>query len=304
MIQVRDGTLPVIPANPPFPPPSPLTNPGDFPPDLLSEMPAGMPLPKGVPPDAFLRSGWNGPIPRQFTVDGSAGSHEPFSKPPMVGPRPEPEQSSPTAESAKPIVEESTRSPEETRPTVDFTSPLHNDKPHVDVLRGEMAPVPPMNAVLAAEPPSSEDGAPNEPSGAYEAAFLPRAQPALIGVEGIDHDTIVIESGDLGQYLPAGVASETLDSAVQDVANQISVGQIKAGGSIVVATGMAMGYAVWTLRGGSMLLSLFSAAPAWRWLDPLPILERQPGRHRRREKGKEHLDEENTRLENLWEVSK
>jgi hypothetical protein len=37
---------------------------------------------------------------------------------------------------------------------------------------------------------------------------------------------------------------------------------------------LSVGYLVWLVRGGILLSSLLSALPAWRMLDPLPVLAR------------------------------
>ncbi len=42
------------------------------------------------------------------------------------------------------------------------------------------------------------------------------------------------------------------------------------------------GYLLWIARGGSLLLSLLSSAPIWRFLDPLPVLNAPKGASRKR----------------------
>jgi uncharacterized repeat protein (TIGR03803 family) len=65
--------------------------------------------------------------------------------------------------------------------------------------------------------------------------------------------------------------------------------------SAVTATAVA-GYIVWLVQGGTLLMSVISALPFWRWLDPLPVLdswEKTPvrgGWFRRRRKS--HVPEE------------
>jgi hypothetical protein len=44
------------------------------------------------------------------------------------------------------------------------------------------------------------------------------------------------------------------------------------GSSAVVTTGLSVGYVVWLARGGMLLASLLSSMPAWRAIDPLPVL--------------------------------
>ncbi|KAA3654257.1 MAG: DUF4347 domain-containing protein [Proteobacteria bacterium] len=44
------------------------------------------------------------------------------------------------------------------------------------------------------------------------------------------------------------------------------------GVSVVTGAGLTIGYVAWLIRGGVLLTSLLSTMPAWRLLDPLPIL--------------------------------
>ena len=40
------------------------------------------------------------------------------------------------------------------------------------------------------------------------------------------------------------------------------------------STSLSVGYVIWLLRGGVLLSSLLSSLPAWRLVDPLPVLSR------------------------------
>lgn len=51
------------------------------------------------------------------------------------------------------------------------------------------------------------------------------------------------------------------------------------GVSVVTGAGLTIGYVAWLIRGGVLLTSLLSTMPAWRLLDPLPILN-SGGKHR------------------------
>ncbi|MGH8532879.1 MAG: cadherin domain-containing protein, partial [Gammaproteobacteria bacterium] len=42
--------------------------------------------------------------------------------------------------------------------------------------------------------------------------------------------------------------------------------------TLALSLGLSVGYAIWLVRGGALLSSLLSSLPAWRWLDPLPVL--------------------------------
>jgi hypothetical protein len=45
------------------------------------------------------------------------------------------------------------------------------------------------------------------------------------------------------------------------------------GSATVLVTALSAWYALWTFRGGCLVASFLSSIPAWRTVDPLPILE-------------------------------
>ena len=50
--------------------------------------------------------------------------------------------------------------------------------------------------------------------------------------------------------------------------------RIKVGSAAAVTTGVSVGYVVWLIRGGVLMSSVLSSLPAWRFVDPLPVLAR------------------------------
>lgn len=52
------------------------------------------------------------------------------------------------------------------------------------------------------------------------------------------------------------------------------------GATMVTGAGLTIGYVAWLIRGGVLLTSLLSTMPAWRLLDPLPILNSAAGKRR------------------------
>jgi hypothetical protein len=48
---------------------------------------------------------------------------------------------------------------------------------------------------------------------------------------------------------------------------------LAVGSTVSMVTGLSVGYVFWVLRGGSLLSSLLATMPAWRTLDPLPVLQ-------------------------------
>ena len=65
---------------------------------------------------------------------------------------------------------------------------------------------------------------------------------------------------------------QSLDLLREDVSDEFHLRQAQIGSSIAVSTGLSIGYVVWLIRGGVLVSSMLSALPAWRFIDPLPIL--------------------------------
>jgi hypothetical protein len=65
---------------------------------------------------------------------------------------------------------------------------------------------------------------------------------------------------------------EALDSLRNEIDEETQLGRAVAGLSVVSATGLSIGYVVWIIRGGVLLSSLLSSMPAWRLVDPLPVV--------------------------------
>jgi Nitrous oxidase accessory protein len=67
--------------------------------------------------------------------------------------------------------------------------------------------------------------------------------------------------------------SGALAEAVQEIKDvRPTLTSAIVGGTAAVSTGLSVGYVVWTLRSGILMTSLLSSLPAWRFIDPLPIL--------------------------------
>jgi len=63
--------------------------------------------------------------------------------------------------------------------------------------------------------------------------------------------------------------------AVRDEAEARAYLETKlVGTTVAVTTGLSVGYVIWLTRGGLLLASLLSSMPAWRLIDPVPILTR------------------------------
>jgi hypothetical protein len=60
------------------------------------------------------------------------------------------------------------------------------------------------------------------------------------------------------------------------------------------STLLSVGYVIWCLRGGSLVATLLTTLPLWRWLDPLPVLDHYDENGKRRQ-GQADEDEERLR---------
>jgi hypothetical protein len=63
------------------------------------------------------------------------------------------------------------------------------------------------------------------------------------------------------------------ETVQQQLAEDKHIEAIAAETTSVVSGGLAVGYVIWLVRGGYLLCSLLSSMPAWRLVDPLPILD-------------------------------
>lgn len=65
---------------------------------------------------------------------------------------------------------------------------------------------------------------------------------------------------------------QQLDQLQDSIRQQLSLDRHTIASTLAVSTGLSVGYVLWLVRGGVLLSSLLTAMPAWRLIDPLPIL--------------------------------
>jgi hypothetical protein len=70
---------------------------------------------------------------------------------------------------------------------------------------------------------------------------------------------------------------QELNKLREEVQHEAVVETRVAASVFAVSTGLSVGYVLWLLRGGVLLASLLTSIPAWRLLDPLPVLGRVGG---------------------------
>jgi hypothetical protein len=69
---------------------------------------------------------------------------------------------------------------------------------------------------------------------------------------------------------------------------------VVASGTVVSAS-LSIGYVIWLVRGGALMSSLLASIPAWRIMDPLPILGRM---------GDDEVDSDDESLDAMIEKSR
>jgi hypothetical protein len=70
-----------------------------------------------------------------------------------------------------------------------------------------------------------------------------------------------------------GLANE-LDRVREELGERAHLEHWVTGSIAAGSFGLTVGYVIWLLRGGALLASLLSSLPAWRLVDPLPVLSR------------------------------
>ena len=66
--------------------------------------------------------------------------------------------------------------------------------------------------------------------------------------------------------------SDEFNTRRDEVEAQVLASRKVIGSSITVTTGLSIGYFLYLLRGGAIMSSMLASLPAWRFVDPLPIL--------------------------------
>ena len=66
--------------------------------------------------------------------------------------------------------------------------------------------------------------------------------------------------------------SKDFENRNEEMQNQLSAARIAIGSSFTVTSGLSVGYFLYLLRGGAIMSSMLTSLPAWRFVDPLPIL--------------------------------
>jgi hypothetical protein len=161
-------------------------------------------------------------------------------------------------------------------PTTGETEPGPDAEPDTQPPRtGGGVPVEGPSAEPATEPGGAEpaDKAVPEQAAAPDEAAEPEADTATEQARPVDSTAngTGLRSGQ-GGLLEIGGFLKELDEQRGLIHETDYFQQTVVGSTMTVTTGLSVGYVVWLIRGGVLLSSLLSSLPAWRWVDPLPIL--------------------------------
>ena len=160
----------------------------------------------------------------------------------------------------------------------------------------------PADASAAAPAPASAWSPPVETGGAPAPTVL--AEPVASAPQPFTlSETVRAMLGSRFVASPYQTADAVAGADLRDELDRIreqnqaqSVAEHRIAGTVAAFTGgLSAGYVLWLVRGGVLLSSLLSSLPAWRVLDPLPVL----GRRNRRD----DEDEDEESLESLVEGS-
>ncbi len=64
----------------------------------------------------------------------------------------------------------------------------------------------------------------------------------------------------------------SLEDNRQQMLDEARLPEVLLGGSAVLATTITAGYLIWLIKGGQIVAAVMANLPAWRLIDPLPIL--------------------------------
>lgn len=117
------------------------------------------------------------------------------------------------------------------------------------------------------------DGIPDRGSDALESIPRTDATPGPRGVRRRGGFALAAE--DSAEVLPPFHGATMLREldAIQRRSNSDLGLRLWAGSAALASAGVSAAYFLWLVRSGSLLGSVFSSIPAWKWVDPLPILE-------------------------------
>lgn len=129
---------------------------------------------------------------------------------------------------------------------------------------------------VASDGASTRNGRLSGSSYALPAAqWLMGSDDAITGIaEGSGSSTGLGGYGDGRSSLQSPALLDALDRLRDGLQDQSRAEAIVVASTAAASLGLSVGYVLWLLRGGVLVSSMLSSLPAWRMVDPLPILGR------------------------------
>ncbi|MBQ0782805.1 MAG: putative Ig domain-containing protein, partial [Amphritea sp.] len=97
--------------------------------------------------------------------------------------------------------------------------------------------------------------------------------------EAVKHQVSVTQFQSVLSLLAQPIQLQSMGGFIDGLENlqkgadeQVALETALIGGSIAISSGLSVGYVIWLARSGVLLTSVLTALPAWRFIDPLPIL--------------------------------
>ena len=138
---------------------------------------------------------------------------------------------------------------------------------------------------------ANEFQAPGEAPGARDADIVSATPPRIIQRqnnenreardEGLlltpsseleDSTTGNLTGGDLSSVVEVNGLVQGLNKLREEVHEETYLEKLVVGSTLTATTGFSIGYVLWLVRGEVLLTSLLASLPAWRLIDPLPVL--------------------------------
>lgn len=98
------------------------------------------------------------------------------------------------------------------------------------------------------------------------------ADLVLTGFARLDGSTLLLSPEQIQESLHSGLFIDGLDQLRRQLQAQLNLDRTAAIALGGLVSGAPLVYALWVIRSGVLLGSYLSALPAWRFLDPLPVL--------------------------------
>jgi len=160
---------------------------------------------------------------------------------------------------------------------------------------GEAVVAPPTGAAPATQTADAPRGGETQPQPGPTGPAIP-GRPSLgaaaVAILGAD---FVPQPEATASAVVQTALSEAFDQVREETRAEAKLEQQIAGAAVAMSGSLSAGYVLWLVRGGVLMSSVLSSLPAWRVIDPLPVLARQ-GRL------PAHGDEDDDSLESLVET--